>query len=146
MFSKAIGLDAKGDVYMTGYFNDTLEVGKTKISQPSGSQDVFLTKLVPQSLWSMEQHSGSVAGVSELTSCDLEHYGERLRVKFVVAETASVRLSLVDMLGNTAGAYVDEDLQSGSYEVTVDLKSVPRDAYYARLVIGTSKFSKRIEF
>lgn len=145
VFSKAIGVDAVGNAYVTGSYNDTVSFGKYTVSAIHGAQDFFLTKLSARSDWSMNKTSGAVPASQEMTSCELEKKS-RLTVAFSVVGSQFVKLSLLDMLGNVVESYAEEQLGSGSYAVTVDLSHVPHDTYYCRLQIGDAKHTKRVEF
>jgi hypothetical protein len=145
IITHGVGVDKHGNSYYTGIYNDTAAFGKEPLFASLNGQDMFITKLSGNSDYSLTKKTATAAKPN-INSVDMNAGKKQLTVDFDVAGLQYVTIELYDMLGNVVSSYTDQQLSTGNYQLSVDLKKQESDAYYVRIQIGLMKKMNRIEF
>jgi hypothetical protein len=145
-FPHSLGLDAEGNIYLSGGFSDTITCGNISLMSVHSAQDFFFTRLSQHCDLSLKKTSAELPVTEDLTSFDLNKATRSVDLTFSVKGDRFTRLGLYDMLGNFVSSYTDEVLSTGTYHAKIEMKKIEAGEYYFRLQTGENKQTRKIEF
>lgn len=145
IITHGVGVDKLGNSYYAGIYNDTAAFGKEPLYASLNGQDMFITKLSALQDWELTKKN-AIATKSNVNTVDLNTGKKQLAVDFDVAGLQYATIELYDVLGTEISSYVDQQLSTGNYQLSIDLKKQRSDVYYLRVQVGPMKQMKRIEF
>lgn len=128
-----IGWGACANVAVTevGPFNRTV----FEMSMDSGNYSYRAYKYPAEYLQSTV-HKSVDATASGTMTCYPNPVRESAEVRFSVAHTSPIDVTLFDLLGRPVASIAHEDLSEGSYSATIDARHIPAGSYYLRLSSG----------
>ncbi len=120
-FGNAIGIDATGNIYVTGGSN----VG--------GFNNMCTIKYAPGSI-GINIISNEVPFGFSLSQNYPNPFNPSTVIKFQVPSSSSVKIVVFDALGREVATLVNEQLQAGTYEVDWDATNYPSGVYFYKLI------------
>jgi|GEM_PF-760381 len=100
IWDNGLKLDKLGNVYLSGYFNNTIHVGSNVLTS-KGSTDVFLLKATPSGNFVWVKSYGGVDAESDV-NCDIDKNGNLFIINSYIGSTTVNDSSFVATDGSTA--------------------------------------------
>jgi len=92
----------------------------------------------------MTRHAETMPGSFDLAQNYPNPFNPLTTIQFDVPQSANVRLSVYNMLGQEVRLLLDEQKSQGRYSVRFDARLLPSGVYFYRLVSGEVSFTKRM--
>ena len=120
-----------------------------------GSFDVTLTDqlLIDPKKWILMASPSIITSVNDELAQDIENslqqnfpnpFNNSTTIKFTLQENLNVNLKLYDLLGNEVMILIEEELNKGNHEITLDAQNLVTGSYIYRLDAGKYTESKRL--
>jgi len=131
-FGDGIATDGSGNSVVIGTFSGTATFGDTTLTS-AGSQDIFVAKL------------GLVTGIEEefvlpksfnLSQSYPNPFNPSTKIKYSLPQSSNVVIKVFDILGNEIETLIDEQKNTGTYEITWYAESLPSGIYFYKLQAG----------
>ena len=128
------GLSSPADIYVNR-ITDTLAVPN------AGNNTVsFIPLTVPTTI----QHTNNIADGYFLKQNYPNPFNPSTNISFEIKEKGLVTLKVYDILGNEMASLVNEELNSGSYNVTFDASNFTSGVYFYELKSGSYRDTKKM--
>ncbi|MEP7234698.1 MAG: SBBP repeat-containing protein [Ignavibacteriota bacterium] len=141
-----LAFDKSGNIFLTGNFSDTIELGKNTLMAYPHAQDAYFAKLSTKSLVKEKLLPDPPPADFSFYSASYESKSQTITLKYSIPRASFILLDIYDLGGSVTESYIESERQAGTYEIKLDAKNIPKGAeYYIRLQAGTLKQSKKLE-
>ncbi len=127
-----IAIAPSGDIYIAGYFWESLQLGSEELTLEGNDSSVFLAKYAASTITSSEA-AAELPTAPMLTSNYPNPFTNRTTIEYALPASGPVRLAVYDALGREVATLVNGVRQAGAHVAVFDGSSLPSGVYLYRL-------------
>jgi len=139
----AIALDSCANVYLTGFFYESVDFGSHSITSSNESCDIFVAKFSSGIVATDDETAPGLEGLSRLYDAypNPLHAGNTAAIKTYIADRESGILSFYNLRGQLIA---NHKLSSGTHEISFNTKGLASGVYFFRLKTASGSSVKKL--